>query len=115
MYLIGIFGSPFPYLVILGIYLSGFAWIKIQPVFYSEGPAKVESKQQFFASEYGSTESDDSFYLEEHEDFQPDAVISLDRESHVPRFLIKFLPPDFSFFRAVFFGGGTTIRPPPFA
>jgi hypothetical protein len=28
MYLIGIFASPIPYLAILGIYLSGFAYIK---------------------------------------------------------------------------------------
>jgi|GEM_PF-5280615 len=31
MYLIGIFASPIPYLAILGIYLSGFAYIKFWP------------------------------------------------------------------------------------
>jgi len=111
MYLVGIFASPVPYLAILGIYLSGFAYMKFWPAQLEEEithKAIIVDADDLFAPVFNS---ESTFQL--HDTYQNNALPS--GESRVP--LCYFLckrPPVFNYFSYHYLWPSEhKVRPPP--
>lgn len=113
MYLIGIFASPFPYLVLLSIYLTGFAWIKIQPAFSNGGITASESNSQYIVSEYFSVASSEDLVSYERGISQKDIENNTADNPPDPNVIFEYLAPFYSFFLSVYRLSGDRIRPPP--
>ena len=113
MYLVGIFASPIPYLAILGIYLSGFAYVKFWPAQLQEELTDkayiVDADADVLFAPAFNTES--TFQLDDN--YQISALPSGESLAPICYFLCKRPPVFYNFSYHISWPVEHKVRPPP--